>query len=317
MNSIKESFDNLPVAVCFFDKRGVVRLMNRRMLSVGAELLGGGVQTLNELRRALDTPPESIERLDAEMGVYKFPNGTVLRFVERQITDKSGGSYTEVTASDVTRLVTLQQELRKENARLEDANLRLKRLYDRMPEIVREEETLAMKLRVHDDIGHTILSARRALRQGESMEAIRESAEAWESTIELLCRANSMEEPEDAIEYAKARAAELGAEVIVEGSAPKDGEMRHIFALAIRECTSNCIRHAGGKRIFARFAPYRGGWAIHITNDGKVPDDEITEGGGLSALRRRIENAGGIMRIKSRPNFALSASLPYGEENKW
>ena len=317
MNSIKESFDNLPVAVCFFDKRGVVRLMNRRMLSVGAELLGSGVQTLEELHRALDTPPESIERLDAEMGVYKFPNGTVLRFVERQITDKSGGSYTEVTASDVTRLVTLQQELRKENARLEDANLRLKRLYDRMPEIVREEETLAMKLRVHDDIGHTILSARRALRQGESMEAIRESAEAWESTIELLCRANSMEEPEDAIEYAKARAAELGAEVIVEGSAPKDGEMRHIFALAIRECTSNCIRHAGGKRIFARFAPYRGGWAIHITNDGKVPDDEITEGGGLSALRRRIENAGGIMRIKSRPNFALSASLPYGEENKW
>lgn len=113
MNSIKESFDNLPVAVCFFDKRGVVRLMNRRMLSVGAELLGSGVQTLEELHRALDTPPESIERLDAEMGVYKFPSGTVLRFVERQITDKSGGSYTEVTASDVTRLVTLQQELKK------------------------------------------------------------------------------------------------------------------------------------------------------------------------------------------------------------
>lgn len=42
MNSIRESFDNLPVAVCFFDKRGVVRLMNRRMLSVGAELLGSG-----------------------------------------------------------------------------------------------------------------------------------------------------------------------------------------------------------------------------------------------------------------------------------
>ena len=123
MNSIKESFDNLPVAVCFFDKRGVVRLMNRRMLSVGAELLGSGVQTLEELHRALDTPPESIERLDAEMGVYKFPSGTVLRFVERQITDKSGGSYTEVTASDVTRLVTLQQELRKERCSNQSFNL--------------------------------------------------------------------------------------------------------------------------------------------------------------------------------------------------
>ena len=123
MNSIRESFDNLPVAVCFFDKRGVVRLMNRRMLSVGAELLGSGVQTLEELHRALDNPPESIERLDAEMGVYKFPSGTVLRFVERQITDKSGGSYTEVTASDVTRLVTLQQELRKERCSNQSFNL--------------------------------------------------------------------------------------------------------------------------------------------------------------------------------------------------
>ncbi len=316
MDPIKESFDNLPVAVCFFDERGVVRLINRRMLNVSAALLGSGVQSLEELRRALDAPPGATERLYAGMGVYRFPDGTVLRFAQRQITDKSGGRLTEVTASDVTRLVTLQQELQKENARLENANSRLKRLYDSMPEIVREEETLAMKLRIHDDIGHTILLARRALRQGESMEAIRESAEAWESAIELLCRANSMGEPEDAMEYAKARAAELGAEVILEGDAPEDADLRHIFALAVRECTSNCIRHAGGRRVFARFAPRKGGCTIHITNDGRPPEGDITEGGGLSALRRRIENAGGVMRIRSRPNFALSAFLPYGEEHR-
>ena len=32
MDRIKESFDNLPIAACFFDKNGVVRLINRRML---------------------------------------------------------------------------------------------------------------------------------------------------------------------------------------------------------------------------------------------------------------------------------------------
>ena len=40
---------------------------------------------------------------------------------------------------------------------LADANRRAKRLYDNMPDIVREEEILKMKMRVHDDIGHTCL----------------------------------------------------------------------------------------------------------------------------------------------------------------
>ena len=43
-----------------------------------------------------------------------------------------------------------------------------------MPQIIREEETLAMKLRVHDDIGHSILAARRALLQQASLEQIAE-----------------------------------------------------------------------------------------------------------------------------------------------
>lgn len=53
MNSIKESFDNLPAAVCFFDKRGVVRLMNRRMLSIGAGAVG---QRCADLGRAAPGP---------------------------------------------------------------------------------------------------------------------------------------------------------------------------------------------------------------------------------------------------------------------
>ena len=43
MNIIKESFDNLPMALCFFDRRGIACLVNRRMLWVSAQLLGSGV----------------------------------------------------------------------------------------------------------------------------------------------------------------------------------------------------------------------------------------------------------------------------------
>ena len=59
MNAIKESFDNLPAAICIFSSKGLVRLMNRRMLTVGSWLLGSGIQTLGELQAVLKKSPGS------------------------------------------------------------------------------------------------------------------------------------------------------------------------------------------------------------------------------------------------------------------
>ena len=44
---------------------------------------------------------------------------------------------------------------------------------------------------------------------------------------------------------------------------------------------------------------------IRYTNDGTVPAGPITEGGGLSTARRKIEAAGGQMRIETKPQFVL------------
>lgn len=79
-------------------------------------------------------------------------------------------------ATDVSRLAALHAALQQENERLADANRRAKRLYDNMPDIVREEEILKMKMQVHDDIGHTLLAARRALRHEHDLARIRNEA---------------------------------------------------------------------------------------------------------------------------------------------
>ena len=54
MDRIKESFDNLPIAACFFDKNGVVRLINRRMLAIANWLQKGGFQIWNGSRMRTD-----------------------------------------------------------------------------------------------------------------------------------------------------------------------------------------------------------------------------------------------------------------------
>ena len=90
MNAIKESFDNLPAAICIFSSNGLVRLMNRRMLSVGTMLLGSGIQTLGELQAILKNPPKTITQDSHISGVYHFPDGSALRFSQQEITDRDG-----------------------------------------------------------------------------------------------------------------------------------------------------------------------------------------------------------------------------------
>lgn len=314
MNAIKESFDNLPAAICIFNSKGLVRLVNRRMLSVGTMLLGSGIQTLGELQAALAQPPEGV-KVDASMlSVYYFPDGSALRFSERKIHDREGQCYTEVIASDVSELMAVRTQLDAENARLDAANRALRKLGEEMADIVREEEILSMKIRVHDDIGYSLLSVRRAYWQCDSVDELHDLAERWRSTIRLL-HTDAREAPGDALAYARLRARELGAEVTLAGTFPKDTGARELFSLAIRECTSNCIRHAGGTKIFASCRTGNGAAELMITNDGRAPESPIREGGGLTGLRRRVEQAQGKMQLENRPHFALRITIPVQEED--
>ena len=175
-NAVKEGFDTLPAAICYFDRNGLLRLINHRMQEIAAVLCGRDLQTLTDLEQALRSPGGDVRLRDEAARIYEFPDGTVYHFAVRPVQDKYGTPYTEVMATDVSQLAALHAALQQENERLADANRRAKRLYANMPDIVREEEILKMKMRVHDDIGHTLLAARRALRHEHDLARIRSEA---------------------------------------------------------------------------------------------------------------------------------------------
>ncbi len=283
MDRIKESFDSLPIAVCFFDRNGVVRLINHRMLAIASQLRKGGIQTLAELHDALRSPPPTVRCLDPQLYIFRFSDGTELRFAE-------------------------------ESAKLAEANERMRRLFEQMPEIIRQEETLAMKLRVHDDIGHSILAVRRALIRRAGLEELRASAALWEQSIAVLYRSNRITASPEPMKVAVRRAAEMGVRVLTEGKPPESRSLCETVSLAIRECAANCARHAGGTELYVRFQPMCGRTEVFLTNNGAAPKEKITEGGGLSMLRHHVEEAGGRMEIQSLPRFSLMLSLPEKEE---
>ena len=314
MDRIKESFDSLPIAACFFDKNGVVRLINRRMLAIANWLRKGGIQSLAEMRDALRSPPANVRCLDPRLWIYRFPDGKALRFAQEQITTKAGVRYTQITAADVTELIRKQNQLKAENAKLAEANERLRRLLAQMPEIIREEETLSMKLRVHDDIGHSILATRRVLLQNTDQKEIHATAALWEQSISVLYRSSQMKAQSEPLKTAKERAEKLGVRVLLAGDEPQTQWIRALSALAICECAANCVRHADGTELYVCFCQKPDCTEVALTNNGAAPKEKITEGGGLSMLRQHIEEAGGKMEVWSIPRFQLMLSLPEQEE---
>jgi len=56
---------------------------------------------------------------------------------------------------------------------------------------------------------------------------------------------------------------------------------------------------------------------VKITNDGKKPEEQIIEGGGLSELRRQVEQDGGVMEVGTQLGFAVIIVLPKEKGGLW
>ena len=83
---------------------------------------------------------------------------------------------------------------------------------------------------------------------------------------------------------------------------------------AMRECATNAVHHVGATELYIRVTNVQGIAGVRITNNGTSPEGPVSEGGGLSALRARVEKAGGDMEVRFVPNFELTVSVPITEE---
>ena len=132
--------------------------------------------------------------------------------------------------------------------------------------------------------------------------------------MSVLYRSSQLRAQSEPLEAAKERAEKLGVRVLLAGDEPRTQRMRALIALAISECASNCVRHADGTELYVCFWQKPDCIAVSLTNNGAAPKGKITEGGGLSMLRQRIEESGGKMEIQSVPRFKLMLSLQEKEE---
>lgn len=307
INSIKEAFDHLPAGVCFFMKNGNPILCNIRMRKLVFELTGRDLQNLSEIRDALDEPGHGITHDGAE---YIFPDGSAWFFSGKKISDSEGQEYVQIIASDVTELHARRQRLNHENALLAGIQKSLRLLSENVAAETREKEILSMKMRVHDDMGSSIVEAHQILRQRKPMSDADDVVATWERAINLLRKTNEEKPEQDDLGQLMELSRSMGLEVIVNGEMPDQDDKSYLIITAIRECVTNAVSYAEANHLYVDIKTDKDCIMASITNDGIIPENGVTEGGGLSMLRRRIEYAGGSMQIESSPVFKLIVKLP-------
>lgn len=307
-SSIKEGVDQISSGLCFYIKGGRVILANSRMNALCHTIAGHALQDAQAFWKTLsggEVQP-GVKRL--AFGLYpcfRLPDGTVWSFAREELE-----GFIQLTAADTTQQQALTDELRDKNLDLAALNLRLRRHGENVDELARSRERLETKVRIHGELGQALLAARRYLLDETNQEP---PVDIWRRNIAMLRKEMESRKAEDPMQILRKAADSAGVQLNILGQMPQDSEYRQFFLWAASEALTNAVFHAGARTLNVTLTETETDRSMRFTNDGTRPTKPVTEGGGLSSLRRKLESMGAAMGVESSPEFALTVTLRKGE----
>lgn len=309
--SIKESIDLLPDGVCFSTDRGMPILMNSRMRQLCTEFTGEGLMDTEKFWRDLrnGNVRKGIRPLKQREAAFIDTNGQVWDF-RRSRLSYGGEKVTEISAVNITTQYHLHKELVERYERLNDVNSRLHHFSEEVEKVTREKEILAAKIKLHDEIGRSLLILRSYLTETPEKRDRSRLLPLWQYIVTSMQEGTILKEREDSLLLLKKEATDFNVDIFLEGLLPANPSVRNVIFAAVRECAGNTAKHARGDRLFITIHDTEENTEVFITNNGNAPGGSIHETGGLKNLRKMVEERGGSMQIKSSPVFVLHLCFP-------
>ena len=307
--AVKEALDRLPVGVCISDMQGTVLLSNLK---------------INELSQSL-TNKHLFDSLAfwekvTECGTVQG-NGSLLRmqdgkswlFTKKPMNLHENGQeihYEQIFASDMTEVCNITDELSVKNKHLKEVQYHMKAVAAYEHSLIAAREVIKARTVVHNQMNSVLLCGKHYL---DHPEAVKE-----EELLQLLeynnffqlVEAQQREHRTDAMDDAIRNAKRIGVTVQIEGTLPKEQNVRDILAQAVEQCAANTVRHAEGDRLTVTITEADSQYIAEFSNNGKPPEEPVSETGGLWYLRKAAEEIGGTITVKSEPAFLLTVLIP-------
>ena len=305
-SSIKEGIDKISSGLCFYQDGGRVILVNRRMNSLCFAIVGKDLQNAELFWRVLSGGEvlPNVERLSfGNHPSFRLPDGRVWTFTYENLD-----GIHQLSAADTTQIQSVTDELKTKNIELAALNLRLRKHGENVDELTRAKERLETKTRIHSELGQALLSTRRFLLDESGTQAA--PLEVWQRNIAMLRKEAQLKEKEQPLEMLSRIAESTGIAIRLVGDLPPSEQVQELFVRAAAEALTNAISHAQAKTLYIELVQDGYTYTARFSNDGTKPDGEITEGGGLGSLRKKIEREGGTMQVTGTPEFILAVTLP-------
>lgn len=322
-SSIQEGLDALDTGLCYFRADGRVIMQNEFMNQIRKEFLDSrerdGKALWQEIvkHRIMDTTRQ--EESSPSICLLQMRDGRMIQFRLAEIL-LSGMPVSEITASDVTEQMRLNRLLDEQNKEIEERNQWLNRYFLQIDEVVREQEILDTRIRIHDDLGKILLITRKSIEDPENQELKEEVLSMWEKNAVMFSaesedfKKKRSDRKTDSMASIHQAAVLSGLGLIFDGDALdqtgnldcEDSRISEIYELGLHECMTNTILHGKGKNIYVNVRKIKGvRYQITILNDGEIPAKPVKEGGGLKNLRKKVEKMDGSMEYCYTERFGI------------
>ncbi len=313
--SIKEAIDALPAGVLFCETNDNIILLNNKMrhlmLSLTGKIWRDGEHFHNLLKEEKVLPGIETNFIENQM-VYGLPDGTAWMFYKSSVM-LQGKDYFQITAIDVTKRWQLTKALQEKNEALQKSSEKLKVTLNDLAAIRRDEELIRVKTKIHDLMGQRITLLLRALRENSLPEEDLLAQFSMDLFAEIRAEGQDILPVEKLQALAKAFQS-IGVTIRFPAAMLSQCSHPKLLVNIIREAVNNAVKHGFANEIEVQCLHTNTDIKLVITDNGIPSTGEITEGGGITEMRRKLQLLGGELTVTTTPHFTLVARIPKGDE---
>ena len=188
--------------------------------------------------------------------------------------------------------------------------------------VVEERNRIAAEM--HDTVGHTLTAAVLTLQAAEGLvsepqavqklhqgkEQVRRGLSELRASVKIVRAGNETNFVAVLEQLLQEIRSDTGLDIhlVMESEIALPPLEVGILLSAVKECTTNAIRHGQATHVDILIGEHKGQLRLAFTDNGSGTDD-IKSGSGLSIMRERVQSVGGTLKIESALGEGFTVSL--------
>lgn len=302
---IKEALDTLKRGIIFANDNGQINFINKSMDNYLKMLNVDQHNRVNKIIEILSNHQNVKRVLNNNSIIIEIDDISLnFQFVKNSLNNR----YSQIICTDVTEKERVSIQLENTKNELMSIQNDLNQTLSQIDEIEKNKEILRIKGNLHDIMSQR-LSILHCYIIENKYDDIKQIKQLISSMLtEMYNNDENNDKEKRLIDLVKSYNL-VNVKLKIDGELPQDVLKSDFILKAIRECTTNAIKHGNATLVNVSIKNFKNGSIrVAITNNG-VTTKKIVANTGLSNIEYQLKQLNGKMTIATKPGFKISFKL--------